>query len=68
MLAYKKNVFKIGDLKVVRECDVIMDEEFKVQVKKLLDLWLVVTIPPVFYKIVLVLTNDFNREILAMHV
>jgi hypothetical protein len=38
MLAYKKNVFKIGDLKVVRECDVIMDEEFKVQVKKLLDL------------------------------
>jgi hypothetical protein len=45
-----------------------MDEEFKVQVKKLLDLWLVVTIPPVFYKIVLVLTNDFNREILAMHV
>jgi hypothetical protein len=45
-----------------------MDDKFKVKVKKLLDLWLVVAIPPMFYKIVLVLTIDFNCEILAMHV
>jgi hypothetical protein len=43
-----------------------MDEEFKVKVKELLDLWLVVTIPLMFCKIVLVLTNDFNHEILVM--
>jgi hypothetical protein len=37
-------------------------------VKELLDLWLIVTIPFVFYKIVLVLTNDFNHEVLAMFI
>jgi hypothetical protein len=42
-----------------------MDEEFKVKVKKLLDLWLVVTIPPMFYKIILVFTTDFNCEVLV---
>jgi len=43
----------------------ITNEEFKVKVKELLDLWLIVAIPPMFCKIVLVLTNDFNREVLA---
>ncbi len=36
----EKNDFKIGNLKVAWKCDVIMDEEFKVKFKELLDLWL----------------------------
>jgi hypothetical protein len=42
-----------------------MDEEFKVKVIKLLNMWLIVAIPLVFCKIILVLTNDFNHEVLA---
>jgi hypothetical protein len=38
MLAYEKNAFKIRNLKVIRKCNVIIDEEFKVKVKELLDL------------------------------
>jgi hypothetical protein len=37
-VSIKKNDFKIGNLKVALECDVIMDEEFKVKFKELLDL------------------------------
>jgi hypothetical protein len=61
-VSIKKKVSKIGNLRVGWECGVIMDEEFKVKVKELLDLWLIVAI----YKIVLVFTNDFNREVLVM--
>jgi len=38
MLTLKKKVFKIGNLKAVRKCNVITNEEFKVKVKELLDL------------------------------
>ncbi len=34
----RKKTFKIKNLKVVQKCGVNMDEEFKVKVKKLLDL------------------------------
>jgi hypothetical protein len=33
----EKNVLKKGNLRVAQECGVIMDDEFKVKVKKLLD-------------------------------
>jgi hypothetical protein len=61
-----KIIFIINNLKVIWECSVITDEEFKVKVKELLDMWLVVAIPPMFCKIVLVFTNDFNCEVLVM--
>jgi hypothetical protein len=35
---FKKKVFKIGNLKAILECSVIMDEEFKVKVIKLLNM------------------------------
>jgi hypothetical protein len=39
-VSIEKNDFKTRNLKATWECDVIMDEEFKVKVKELLDLWL----------------------------
>jgi hypothetical protein len=36
MLALKNNAFKIVNLKVVKECEVIINEDFKVEVKDLL--------------------------------
>ncbi len=64
-VSIKKKVLKIGNIRVTRKCSVITDEEFQVKVKKLLDLRLVVAIPPMFYKIGLVFTNDFNHEVLV---
>jgi hypothetical protein len=51
-ISIEKNVYKIRNERVAQECGVITNEEFKVKVKKLLDLRLVITIPPMFYKIV----------------
>ncbi len=39
-VSIEKNDFKIRNLNASWECDVIIDEEFKVKFKKLLDLWL----------------------------
>jgi hypothetical protein len=38
MFALKNNAFKITNLKVAKECEVITNEDFKVGVKELLDL------------------------------
>jgi len=34
----KKNAFKIANLKATKECEIIMDAEFKARVKDLLNL------------------------------
>jgi hypothetical protein len=65
MLTLKNNAFKIAHLKVARECEVITNEDFKAGVKDLLDLYLIVTIPTMFYWVVMMFANNFNCEVLA---
>jgi hypothetical protein len=65
MLTLKNNAFKIANLKVVKECEVITNEDFKAGVKDFLDLYLIVTIPTMFNWVIMMFANNFNCEVLA---
>jgi hypothetical protein len=44
-----KNAFKIANLRVVKDYEVITNAKFKIRVKDLLDFQSIATIPTVFY-------------------
>ncbi len=63
-----KNAFKIGNLRIVEKCGLISCVEFKVKVKELLDLYLIIAILSMLCYVIQVFTNNFKCEVLAMHV
>ncbi len=55
-----KNAFKTTNLRAIRDYEIITNAKFKIRVKDLLDFQSIVTIPTMFYWVVMVFANNFN--------
>ncbi len=56
----EKNALKIANLWVIRDYEVITNVEFKIRVKDLLDFQSIVTIPTMFYCVIMVFVDNFK--------
>jgi len=56
----EKNAFKITNLRVIKDYEVITNVKFKIGVKDLLDFQSIVTIPTMFYWVIMVFVDNFK--------